>query len=148
MYSLSKASGVLLLSGGLILFSQFSAGIAITTGTIIGVILTLLICLSGVVLHKLLPQLRYPLLGWVSTLALLLCLPESPVYNLLQKYLMQVDFLSITVPVLVFAGIAVADRFVELKNIGYKIVIVAIFVFGGRLLLSASFAELVLRSMK
>jgi hypothetical protein len=93
MYSLSKASGVLLLSGGLILFSQFSAGIAITTGTIIGVILTLLICLSGVVLHKLLPQLRYPLLGWVSTLALLLCLPESPVYNLLQKYLMQLIFI-------------------------------------------------------
>ena len=66
----------------------------------------------------------------------------------IQKYLNQVDFLAITVPVLTFAGIAVADRLLELKNISYKIVIVAIFVFGGRLLLSATFAQLILNWMK
>ena len=43
----------------------------------------------------------------------------------IQKYLNQVDFLAFTVPVLTFAGIAVADRLLELKNISYKIVIVA-----------------------
>ena len=148
MYSLPKAFGVLLLSGGLILFAQFSADIPVSLGSLIGVLFIIAICLIALILQKLLHKINFPLLAWVSTLALILCLPVSPVADLLQKYLNQVDFLAITVPVLTFAGVAVADRLLELKNISYKIIIVAIFVFGGRLLLSATFAQLILNWMK
>jgi hypothetical protein len=148
MYSYTKVAGVFSLAGLLILFSQFSAGIAITGGTLIGVVLLLVICYVAFILQKIFYKIKFPLLAWVSTLALIICLPQSPFYALLQKYLNQVDFLAITVPVLAFAGFAVADRLIELKNISYKIIIVAIFVFGGRILLSAMFAQLVLNWVK
>lgn len=145
MYSFSKASQVLGLSGILILFAQFAAEIPVTFGTVIGVCLILAICMFALLLQKIFIKLNFPLLAWVSTLALLVCIPQSPVAGILQQYLNQVDFLSITVPVLVFAGMAVSDRLLELKNLSYRVLIVAIFVFGGRLLLSASFAEIILR---
>ena len=148
MYSYTKVAGVFSLAGLLILFSQLSAGIAITGGTLIGVVLLLAICYVAFILQKIFYKIKFPLLAWVSTLALIICLPQSPFYALLQKYLNQVDFLAITVPVLAFAGFAVADRLIELKNISYKIIIVAIFVFGGRILLSAMFAQLILNLVK
>lgn len=145
MYSLPKALGVLVLSGILILFAQFAAEIPVTIGSVIGVALIIAICTLALLLQKVCYKINFPLLAWVSTLALLLCIPQSPVAKILTVYLNQVDFLSITVPVLAFAGIAVADRLVELKNLSFKVLFVAIFVFAGRLLLSAIFAEFIIR---
>lgn len=145
MYSLPKAFGVLVLAGILILFAQFAAEIPITFGTLIGVVLIIGICTLALLLQKLCYKINFPLLAWVSTIALLLCIPQSPVAKILERYLNQVDFLSITVPVLAFAGIAVADRLIELKKLSYKVLFVAIFVFAGRLLLSAVFAEFIIR---
>lgn len=147
-YSLPKACTILIFGGTLTLFSQFAAQIKVSAGSVIGVGLIIVICLAAILLQKLFHKIRYPLLGWVATLALILCLPQSPCYAILQRYMSQVDFLSITVPILTFAGIAVADRLVELKNIGLRVIIVAIFVFGGRLLLSAIFAQLILNWYK
>lgn len=60
------------------------------------------------------------------------------------KYISAVDFLSITTPILAFAGISVSNKITELRKLSWKIFIIAFFVFGGRLLLSAAISQTVL----
>ena len=53
-----------------------------------------------------------------------------------------IDFLSITTPILTYAGISVADRLKDLRKVSWKIVIVGIFVFLGTYLGSAILAQI------
>ena len=67
----------------------------------------------------------FPILGWVSIVSIVFCLMS----NFIVEAILAVDFLSITTPVLAFAGISVANQLVDLTKTSWKILIVAIFVF-------------------
>ena len=69
----------------------------------------------------------FPILGWVSIVSIVFCLMS----NFIVEAILAVDFLSITTPVLAFAGISVANQLVDLTKTSWKILIVAIFVFSG-----------------
>lgn len=56
-----------------------------------------------------------------------------------------IDFLSLTTPVLAFAGISVANKLDTLKSLSWKIVIAGCFVFIGTYLGSALVADLVMK---
>lgn len=60
------------------------------------------------------------------------------------NYINAVDFLSITTPILAFAGISVANRLEKIKSISWKIAIVGVFVFIGTYLGSALISQLAL----
>ncbi|NMO94245.1 hypothetical protein [Paenibacillus lemnae] len=81
---------------------------------------------------------EFPVLGWVSITSLVMCLLSDFFVDAIRA----VDFLSITTPILTFAGISVANRLVDLKNTSWKIAVVAIFVFSGTYIGSTMVAEL------
>ncbi len=141
---LKKNSLIILLSVILVLFSQYCSNCPITTFTFYGLGIIFVLCLLGVICKQILFKINFPVLAWVSTLSLIICLPFFPFNTFIIKSLNGVNFLAITTPILVFAGISVANKLGELKKISWKIFIVALFVFFGRFLLSAIFSQIVL----
>lgn len=141
---------VLLLSVGLILFTQEikllknPESTPVTSMTIMGLGILWLFSMIGIAISDFMQRspvkiIRdFPILGWVSITSLLLCLVSNTFVEAIQA----VDFLSITTPILTYAGISVADRLVDLRKTSWKIAIVAAFVFIGTYLGSTLLAEL------
>ena len=121
-----KISLVLLLSICLILFTQGikllknPASTPITFNTIIKVLAD------------------FPILGWVSLTSLFFCLLS----DFFVQAIAGVDFLSITTPILAFAGLSVADSLMDLRKTSWRVAIVAVFVFIGTYLGSAIIAQI------
>lgn len=144
-----KFSLVLLLSVALILFTQEIKllknpdSTPITMMTIAGLIVLWVFSMIGILISDLMQKVPvkfirdFPILGWVSIVSLVLCL----VSDFFVKAIGAVDFLSITTPILTFAGISVADRLVDLRKTSWKVAIVAIFVFTGTYIGSALLAQ-------
>ncbi|MBS4206920.1 hypothetical protein [Bacillus sp. FJAT-50079] len=144
-----KYSLVLLLSIGLILFTQQiklfknPESTPITWMTMYGLTLLWIFSMIGIFISELMKKVpvkiiqSFPILGWVSVVSLIFCLLSDSFVEAIGA----VDFLSITTPILTYAGISVADRLVDLRKISWKIAIVAIFVFAGTYIGSAIIAQ-------
>lgn len=145
-----KNSLILCLSLGLILFTQGVKLIKnpestpITFMTIVGLLLMGLFAIIGIVIQKVLQKSSikiirdFPILGWVSLTSLAFCMASPFVVDAVNA----VDFLSITTPILTYAGISVANRLVDLRKVSWKVAITGIFVFIGTYLGSALLAQL------
>ncbi|WP_079710145.1 hypothetical protein [Paraliobacillus ryukyuensis] len=144
-----KYALVLLLSVALILFTQeFKLlknpdSTPVNAMTIAGLASLWLFSMIGIGISKLLEKTNirvlknFPILGWVSITSLIMCL----LFDFFITAISAVDFLSITTPILTFAGISVADRLVDLRKTSWKIAIVAVFVFIGTYAASALLAQ-------
>lgn len=141
---------ILILSLSLILFTQWikvlkygDKGPKITSYTFIGLFLLGLFAVIGIAIQKLLSNCKikiirdFPILGWVSITSLFFCMMSNEII----KAINAVDFLSITTPILTYAGISVANRLGDLKSLSWKIAITGIFVFIGTYLGSALLAQ-------
>lgn len=140
---------VLLMSVALVLFTQQMKlwvnpeSTPITALTLGGIATLWLFSLLGLVIGDLmtlsrLPVVRdFPVLGWVSLVSLAGCLAWSGFVDAIGA----VDFLSLTTPILAFAGVSVADRLVDLSKTSWKVAITAIFVFIGTYVGSALLAQ-------
>ena len=145
-----KYSLVLLLSISLILFTQEIKLIKnpdstpITWTTIYGLLVLWLFSFIGILISDMMKKVpikiiqSFPILGWVSVTSLIFCLISDTFVQAIQA----VDFLSITTPILTFAGISVADQLVDLRKTSWKIAIVAVFVFMGTYLGSAILSQI------
>ncbi|HEY4552950.1 MAG TPA: hypothetical protein VIG80_07125 [Bacillaceae bacterium] len=145
-----KYSLVLLLSIGLILFTQQIKllknpdSTPITLMTFYGLALLWLFSIIGIFISDLMKKVpvgilqSFPILGWVSVVSLVFCLISDSFVEAIGA----VDFLSITTPILTYAGISVADRLVDLRKTSWKIAIVAVFVFMGTYIGSAILAQI------
>ncbi|MFC4620568.1 hypothetical protein ACFO4N_17900 [Camelliibacillus cellulosilyticus] len=134
-----KLSLVILLSVALILFTQEMKllkdpkSTPISWMTIWGLLVLWLFSMIGILLSDLAKKVpvkfiqNFPVLGWVSITSLVFC----SLSNVFVETISAVDFLSITTPILTFAGISVADRLVDLRKTSWKVAIVAVFVFIG-----------------
>ncbi|WP_054958039.1 hypothetical protein [Paenibacillus dakarensis] len=141
---------IVLLSTAMILYTQFikhmkdPSSAPVTGMTIAGLFSLWTFSMIGIFISEKLNSSRikllreFPVLGWVSITSLVMCLLSDFFVEAIQA----VDFLSITTPILTFAGISVANRLVELKNTSWKIAIVAIFVFSGTYIGSTLVAQL------
>lgn len=144
-----KISLILLLSLAFILFTQGMKLIKnpestpITFQTIQGLAVLWSFSMLGVFVSKLVKKLNikvlsdFPILGWVSLVSLVFCL----ISDFFVQAIGGVDFLSITTPILAFAGLSVADSLVDLRKTSWKIAIVAVFVFIGTYAGSAIIAQ-------
>ena len=140
----------LIMSLLLILFTQWikllknPKSMPITKETVFGLVILGIFSILGIFIHGLVQKLPikiikdFPILGWVSMVSLAVCIVSPQVIEAINS----VDFLSITTPILTYAGISVADRLKDLRKVSWKIVIVGIFVFLGTYLGSAILAQI------
>ncbi|RRD39877.1 hypothetical protein EII29_04965 [Leptotrichia sp. OH3620_COT-345] len=145
-----KIMSTLIMSLLLILFTQWikllknPKSTPITIETLTGLIILGIFSVLGIFIHSAVQKFPFkiikdfPILGWVSMVSLAGCLISPQVI----KAINSVDFLSITTPILTYAGISIADRLGDLRKVSWKIVIVGIFVFLGTYLGSAILAEI------
>ncbi|MFP7170322.1 hypothetical protein [Terribacillus sp. FSL K6-0262] len=141
---------IILLSAALILFTQQIKllknpdSTPVEWMTIMGLLTLWLFSMIGVLLSDLMKKAplkflrEFPMLGWVAVTSLILCM----CFDFFVEAIGYVDFLSITTPILTFAGISVVDRLVDLRKTSWKVGIVAVFVFTGTYVGSALLSEL------
>lgn len=146
----TQKGGILLLSVLLILFTQWiklvknPTSTPITTDTFVGLLILWAFAMLGILVSNLFKKFsvpvlaEFPILGWVSIVSLVFCLLSDFFVTAIGS----VDFLSITTPILAFAGISVANSLVDLSKASWKIGIVAIFVFIGTYLGSSVIAQI------
>ena len=140
----------LIMSLSLILFTQWikllknPKSMPITKETVFGLVILGIFSILGIFIHGIVQKQPikiikdFPILGWVSMVSLVACIIFPQVIEAVNS----IDFLSITTPILTYAGISVADRLKDLRKVSWKIVIVGIFVFLGTYLGSAILAQI------
>ena len=146
----AKSGAILCLSVLLVLFTQWVKLIKnpestpITSQTVIGLVVLWSFAMLGILVANTFKKYNvpvladFPILGWVSIVSLVFCLSSS----FFVQAIGAVDFLSITTPILAFAGISVANSLVDLSKASWKIGIVAVFVFIGTYLGSSVIAQI------
>jgi len=136
---------ILIVVGLMILIAQqIGYGIPVVQA-IPGMLLVLAIAFLALVIRALTPKLKFPAFAWASLTALLLSMPFMPTSEWFLRYTNEVNFLGTTAPILAFAGISVGNKIKQLRNLSWKIVIVAICVFVGTYFGSAIIAHIVLK---
>lgn len=111
-----------------------------------GVLLLSAIGLFGLTVSKFMSQfIKLPSMMYVSLTGLLLACPISPVKDAVIGITSQVAFLAPTTALGVFAGISLGKDIKEFAKIGWKMIIITLFVITGTFIFSAIVADLVLR---
>lgn len=112
-----------------------------------GILILLGIILAGVAIHLAMPgKLKsFPIIGWITLVGVLLTVPGSPVSAVIVEQTSKINLLATATPVLAYAGISLGKDMAKLKQVGWKIAVVAILVFGGTFLGSAVVAHTVLK---
>ncbi|PIE34271.1 hypothetical protein CSA56_07745 [candidate division KSB3 bacterium] len=109
-----------------------------------GMIIVLLIGIIALALKRLVP-LKIPAFAYASLIALVLTVPWNPLSAAVLKYTNEVHFLGTTTPILAYAGISIGLQVLEIKRVGWKLVLVAFCVFLGTFFGSAIIAQIVLK---
>lgn len=148
-----KYGGILLLSVVSVLFGTVvkytfhpNPKYVLDKYTVYGLAALWIISMIGLLISLILKKVpvlnKFPILGWVSIFSIIFCIPGMPFSELIIKSINSVDLLAITTPILTYAGISVVNRMSELKQTSWKILIVAIAVFIGTYLGSATIAQI------
>ncbi len=123
---------------------QIGFGISIIKA-IPGMLIVLVICMVSIIIKDFTPKLKFPAFAWASMIALLLTMPFVPTSKFMLQYTKSVNFLGTTTPILAFAGIAVGSQVDRLKQLSWKLVVVAFAVFLGTFFGSAIVSHIVLK---
>jgi hypothetical protein len=109
-----------------------------------GVLVLYAITMVGLVVTRYAP-FYLPSIAWISLVAILATLPWTPGSGWILGRVENVDFLALATPVLAYAGLAITrDEVATFARSGWKLFVVAIFVFVGTYVGSAAIAQLVL----
>ncbi|MDI3409170.1 DUF3100 domain-containing protein [Streptomyces cavernicola] len=84
-----------------------------------------------------------PVIG-VTTIGILLSSPWSPVGEQISSLLKPIEFLALTTPVLVLAGLGLGKDFGTLRRVGWRIVLVGLVSFAASFVVSTLIAEVTL----
>ncbi|MDO4997116.1 MAG: hypothetical protein Q4E16_00560 [Neisseria sp.] len=110
----------------------------------IGMLILLAITVAGMALAEFLP-FKLPSIGYITIIAVVLALPQMPTAEFVVRTTSQISLLSITTPILAYAGISIGRNWADFTKLGWRALIVACLVFIGTYLGSAVVAEIVLR---
>ncbi|MFC7128994.1 hypothetical protein [Haloferax chudinovii] len=108
-----------------------------------GMALIVLIGLVALLMGRLIP-LDLPAFAYAMILAFALALPFSPVQAPFLAAVGEVDFLATTTPILAYAGLSIGLQTGKMKEVSWKLVVVAVFVFFGTFFGSALISQAVL----
>ncbi|CDQ38720.1 MULTISPECIES: hypothetical protein [Virgibacillus] len=110
-----------------------------------GIITLALISLAGLIIHRLIPSKKIPSIAYIGLLAFILTIPGFPGSEQIVTWTSEVNLLAITTPILAYAGISIGRSWADFVKLGWKTIIVGMFVLVGTYLGSAIIAEITLR---
>ena len=114
--------------------------------SIIGVLLLSAISLVGLTISNFMSRfVKLPSIIYVSLLGLLLACPVSPVKDIIVETTTPVAFLAPATALGAFAGISLGKDLKEFAKMGWKLVLITLFVITGTFIFSARVADVVLK---
>ena len=114
--------------------------------SIIGVLLLSAIALVGLTISNFMSRfVKLPSMMYVSLLGLLLACPVSPVKDIVIETTTPVAFLAPATALGAFAGISLGKDLKEFVKMGWKLVLITLFVITGTFIFSALVADVVLK---
>lgn len=114
--------------------------------SIIGVLLLSAISLIGLTISKFMSRfVKLPSMMYVSLLGLLLACPVSPVKDIVVETTTPVAFLAPATALGAFAGIPLGKDLKDFAKMGWKLVLITLFVITGTFIFSALVADIVLK---
>lgn len=114
--------------------------------SIIGVLLLSAISLVGLTISNFMSRfVKLPSMIYVSLLGLLLACPVSPVKDIIVETTTPVAFLAPATALGAFAGISLGKDLKEFAKMGWKLVLITLFVITGTFIFSALVADVVLK---
>mgnify|MGYP000063776383 FL=1 len=114
--------------------------------SIIGVLLLSAISLMGLTISKFMSRfVKLPSMMYVSLLGLLLACPVSPVKDIVVETTTPVAFLAPATALGAFAGISLGKDLKDFTKMGWKLVLITLFVITGTFIFSALVADIVLK---
>ena len=114
--------------------------------SIIGVLLLSAISLIGLTISKFMSRfVKLPSMMYVSLLGLLLACPVSPVKDIVIETTTPVAFLAPATALGAFAGISLGKDLKDFAKMGWKLVLITLFVITGTFIFSALVADVVLK---
>lgn len=114
--------------------------------SIIGVLLLSAISLIGLTISKFMSRfVKLPSMMYVSLLGLLLACPVSPVKDIVVETTTPVAFLAPATALGAFAGISLGKDLKDFTKMGWKLVLITLFVVTGTFIFSALVADIVLK---
>lgn len=114
--------------------------------SIIGVLLLSAISLVGLTISNFMSRfVKLPSMIYVSLLGLLLACPVSPVKDIIVETTTPVAFLAPATALGAFAGISLGKDLKEFVKMGWKLVLITLFVITGTFIFSALVADIVLK---
>ena len=114
--------------------------------SIIGVLLLSAISLIGLTISKFMSRfVKLPSMMYVSLLGLLLACPVSPVKDIVVETTTPVAFLAPATALGTFAGISLGKDLKDFTKMGWKLVLITLFVITGTFIFSAFVADIVLK---
>ena len=108
-----------------------------------GMALIVAIGLLSLFLGRYVP-LELPSFAYAMIIAFLLALPYSPVQSTILSLTKPVNFLATTTPILAYAGLSIGLQVKRMREVSWKLIIVAIIVFLGTFFGSALVAQAIL----
>ena len=113
---------------------------------IIGVLLLSAISLVGLTISNFMSRfVKLPSMIYVSLLGLLLACPVSPVKDIVVETTTPVAFLAPATALGAFAGISLGKDLKDFAKMGWKLVLITLFVITGTFIFSAFVADVVLK---
>lgn len=100
------------------------------TPTFIGLLILSGIALFGLILEEIMP-IGIPSVVYISVLGIVLALPWMPTSPIIMQYTNNVELLSIITVILGYSGIAMGKSWGEFRKVGWKGIIVTLFVLFG-----------------
>ena len=114
--------------------------------SIIRVLLLSAISLIGLTISKFMSRfVKLPSMMYVSLLGLLLACPVSPVKDIVVETTTPVAFLAPATALGAFAGISLGKDLKDFTKMGWKLVLITLFVITGTFIFSALVADIVLK---
>lgn len=108
-----------------------------------GMAFIVIVGLVSLLLKQVLP-FEFPAFAYAMIIAFLLSLPYSPVQSVVLSLTRPINFLATTTPILAYAGLSIGSQVTQLREVGWKLVVVGIFVFFGTFFGSALVAQAVM----
>lgn len=136
---------LLLIIGGVVVIGNWIGYETFPVDAIPGALVLVAISLVGLIIHRLIPYKKIPSIAYIGIIGLIVALPVMPGSAQLAEWVSNIHLLSITTPILAYAGISVGRSWNAFAKIGWKAVIVGTCVVLGTYLGSALIAEVILR---
>lgn len=112
-----------------------------------GMAVLIVICLAGLILQHVLP-VNIPSVAYIGIIGILVSMPVMPGSEYIVNWTENINILALATPILAYAGIAIGRSWTDFVKLGWRSIVVAMFVMVGTFLGSALIAEVVLRMQK